>query len=110
MPIIVEYKDNDGNVFSQKFTVNSDGNAGTTGAAAGQNGVPQAPSGAPNNRRPGGMFSFGSGLNQVPVTEIVIILVVIIGILVAWRKGLLKRVSDSLRKKQVPDDDDLKGQ
>ena len=51
------------------------------------------------------MFSIGSGLNQVPVTEIVIVLLAIIALVIAWRKGLLKRFTDRFRKKQDPDDE-----
>ncbi|RPI40096.1 MAG: hypothetical protein EHM53_03270 [Methanoregulaceae archaeon] len=105
VPIMVEYKDSDGNVFSKKFTITSNGNAGAAGAASLQNGVAQGPSGASNNRRPGGLFSFGSGLNQVPVTEMVIILLAIIALVIAWRKGLVKRFTDRFRKNQDPDDE-----
>jgi hypothetical protein len=99
VPIIVEYKDTDGNVFTERISV--DGNA--AGGAAGYTGISNAPSGATPgsaiNRRNTGMFgSFGSGLNQVPVTEIAIGLVAIIALVIAWRKGLLKRFMDRFRK------------
>ena len=105
VPIMVEYKDSDGNVFSKKFTITSNGNAGAAGAASIQNGVAQGQSGASNNRRTGGLFSFGSGLNQVPVTEMVIVLFAIIALVIAWRKGLVKRFTDRFRKNQDPDDE-----
>jgi hypothetical protein len=53
--------------------------------------------------------SFGSGLNQVPVTEIVIILGAIIALVIAWKKGLLKRFMDRFRKKPEADDE-IRGQ
>jgi hypothetical protein len=43
--------------------------------------------------------SFGSGFGQIPVTEIIIILVALIALIIAWRKGLLRRISDKFRKK-----------
>ncbi len=102
VPIIVEYKDSDGNVFTEKFTVNANVNGGTAGAP-GSASIPNAASG-PTNRR--GMFgSFGSGLNQVPVTGIVIILIAIVALVVAWKKGLLKTVTDRFRKKPEADDE-----
>ena len=61
------------------------------------------------NRRGGIFGSFGSGFSQIPVTEIVISLIVIIALIVAWRKGLLKRLADKFRKKPetdiMPEDD-----
>jgi hypothetical protein len=105
IPLIVEYKDADGHVFVEKTTI--DGNESSTGvgSAAGQNGAAQAASGSSNYRR-GGMFgSFGSGMNQLPVTQIVIILIAIIALIIAWRKGLLKRFTDRFRKKSDPDEE-----
>jgi hypothetical protein len=102
VPIIVEYKDSDGNVFTSKFSYSSNGTAFGTG---GSGSIPNAQSGASsvssvNRRGGGGMFgSFGSGFNQLPVTEIVVILVAIIALVIAWRKGLLKRLADRFRKK-----------
>ena len=113
VPIIVEFKDSEGNVFTEKFSVSTNGN-GANVAAAGSGTLPNAQYGAPagtaNNRRSSGIFgSFGSGLNQIPVTEIVIVLVAIIALAIAWKKGLLKRFTDKFRKK--PDtDEELKGQ
>ena len=49
--------------------------------------------------------SFGSGFNQIPVTQIVIILVAIIALIIAWRKGLLKRFTDRFKKKSEPDEE-----
>jgi len=110
VPIVVEFKDADGNVFSEKFTSSANGN-GTAPGAAGYGSLPNAQSGASsgstNNRRVGGgMFgSFGSGFNQLPLTEIVIILVVIAALIIAWRKGLLNRLADRFRKKPKPEDE-----
>lgn len=107
-PIVVEYKDTDGNVFSEKFTFNANSGNSTAGGA-GSAALPDAASGTRTgssfNQR-GGMFgSFGSGFGQLPVIQIVIILIMIILLTIAWRKGLLKRVTDRFRKKPEPDDD-----
>jgi hypothetical protein len=103
IPLIVEYKDAEGNVFEEKSTIN--GNATGSGSAALPNAAAGTVSGSSTNRR-GGMFgSFGSGFNQLPVTQIVIILVAIIALIIAWRKGLLKRFTDRFRKKSEPDEE-----
>jgi hypothetical protein len=106
IPLIVEYKDADGNVFEEKSTIDGNESALGFGSAAAPGGASQGAFGSSNNRRGGGMFgSFGSGFNQLPVTQIVIILIAIIALVIAWRKGLLKRFTDRFRKKSEPDDE-----
>jgi hypothetical protein len=95
IPLVVEYKDDDGTVFSKTFTI--DTSSGTGFAAGGvQNGA--AASGVSSSRRGGPFGSFGSGMNQLPVTEIVIILIAIIALIIAWKKGLLKKLSERFRR------------
>ena len=99
VPIQVEYKDEDGNIFGEKFTFTANGNTGVAGSASLQNVPSGARTGTSVNTR-GGMFgSFGSGINKIPVTEIVIGIIAIIVLLIAWRKGLLRRLTDKIRKK-----------
>lgn len=108
IPLIVQYKDAEGHVFEKKSTIDGNGNTTGFGSAAALNGATGAASASSNNRRGGGMFgfgSFGSGFNQIPVTEIVIILIAIIALIIAWRKGLLKRFTDRFKKKSDPDEE-----
>jgi hypothetical protein len=105
--LIVQYKDAEGHVFEEKSTI--DGNATGFASAAGLNGPMGAASGSSFNPRGGGMFgSFGSGFNQIPVTQIVIILIAVILLIIAWKKGLLKRFADRFRKSEP--DEELKEQ
>ena len=108
VPIVVTYKDADGNTFTQRFTYTATSSGATAGSGSVQGATGTSGQGGPR----GGMFgSFGSGLNQVPVIPIVVILVAIIALVVAWKKGLLKRFTDKLRKKDPePDDDEPKEQ
>jgi ABC-type methionine transport system permease subunit len=101
VPVVVEYKDEDGNVFTERFSISTSGNTAASGSGSAQSGAVQ--SGGPGDSR--GMMGLGSGFNQLPVTQIAIILVVIIVLLVAWRKGLLKPLTDRFRKKPEKDDD-----
>lgn len=109
VPLIVRFKDSDGNVFSRQFMMDGDTNAsaysqgGLAGSAPGS-------SGSSFNRRAGMFGSFGSGLNQVPVIPIAVILVAVIALIIAWRKGLLTRFTGRFRKKQDDDDEELKEQ
>jgi len=64
-------------------------------ASGAGSGVPQGmPSG--NTRRPGGMFGFGNGINQIPVTEIILVIVACIAVAVAWRKGYLAKAAEKI--------------
>jgi hypothetical protein len=101
VPVVVEYKDEDGNVFTEKFSISTSGNTAASGSVSAQNGA--VPSGGPGGSR--GMMGLGSGFNQLPVTQIAIILIAIIALLVAWRKGLLKPLTDKFQKKPEKDDD-----
>jgi hypothetical protein len=101
VPLIVEYKDVDGNVFTEKFSVSANSNSVSTGSAA----ISGATAGGPGGQPRSMIGGFGSGMNQLPITQIVIILVAIIALLIAWRKGLLKPLTDRFRKKREKDDD-----
>lgn len=103
IPLSVEYKDENGNVFRKKFTINTNDNTAGSGSSAGQNPASGVPAGTSNNRRGGIFGSFGSGFNQIPVTEIVIGILAVIAIIIAWKKGLLRRIADKFRKKTDPE-------
>jgi hypothetical protein len=105
VPLIVEYKDGEGNTFTETFSIAATDSMALTGA-----GSPQALSGAGGTTQRRGMFgSFGSGFGQIPVTEIVIILVAIALLAYAWRKGYLTSLRNRFRKDPLPggkDDED----
>jgi NADH:ubiquinone oxidoreductase subunit 3 (subunit A) len=100
IPLIVSYKDAEGNAFTKQVSISVNGNSALPGAGDG------APASSASSQRRGMFGSFGSGLSQVPVTEIVIILIVIIVFLIAWRKGLLKRLKIRIRKDPLPEEND----
>ncbi|HEX3001502.1 MAG TPA: hypothetical protein VHN82_03905 [Methanoregula sp.] len=103
VPLIIDYKDDEGNTFRETFSI-----AASDGMALPGAGIPaQSGSGGSVQRR--GMFgSFGSGFGQIPVTEIVIILVAIALLAYAWRKGYLRSIINRFRKDPLPEgkDDD----
>ena len=99
VPVLVEYKDEDGNVYEETFTVNlnartlsSDDTSSSTGMIS-----PQSRGGGPGGM---GMFGgFGSGLNQIPVTQIVLVLLAGIVLVVGWRKGWAGKIRAKIRRK-----------
>ncbi|MDD1694526.1 MAG: hypothetical protein LUQ71_07360 [Methanoregula sp.] len=100
IPLNISYKDAEGNSYSRQFSISVNDNSVLSGSSA--KGGSAGASGQPR-----GMFgSFGSGFSQIPVTEIVIILIAIIVLIIAWRKGLLKRLANKFRKDPLPVNDD----
>ncbi len=98
VPVLVSYKDLDGNIYEETFYV-SGGNAagGDTGTGSGGDvASQQMPAGGPGgNRNPLG--SMGSGFAQIPVIPIILGIVIVAGGLVAWRTGYLTRGRDAVR-------------
>ncbi|MDE4907713.1 hypothetical protein L0665_03690 [Methanogenium marinum] len=96
VPVLVTYKDEDGNIYEEEFSVTS--TSTSVSSADGESGAPAERS---NDGGPGGdrsMFgSMGSGFAQIPVIPIILGIFIIVGGLVAWRKGFLARARDSIR-------------
>ena len=44
------------------------------------------------------MFSFGSGVNSIPWLQIVLAIIVAVGVVVAWRKGVFGKIKGRIRK------------
>ena len=94
VPVLVSYKDEDGNIYEETFYV-----SGSSGISAdGESSAPaeRSSSGGP----PGGdrsMFgSMGSGFAQIPFIPIILGILIVVGGLVAWRKGYLARARESI--------------
>lgn len=96
VPLIIQYRDPDGKVFEKRVEVSLRGSnppaQGSTASA--QQGFPSG-----STRRPGGMFGFGSGISQIPVVEIVLIIVACVIVAVAWRKGYFHNAVEMVRKR-----------
>jgi hypothetical protein len=99
VPLLVEYKDENGETYSETVTVSlaSAGQGSQTGASGE---MPAGISGGPQGGRGGmGMFgSFGSGFGQIPVVEILLVIIGGVAVVVAWRKGYLGKIRDRMRK------------
>ncbi len=96
VPVLVQWKDSDGNSYQNTVNVNlrtaaiggSTGSTGSTAAGAARGGG-------------GGGFLFGGGRGvQFPITEIIIVIVIAIAGVVAWRKGLFAKILKRGKGKQ----------
>jgi hypothetical protein len=96
IPVIVEYKDEDGNLYEETFEVSltsgtvSDDDSSDTGM----------PAGGPGGKGMMGMGGFGSGLSQIPVLQIVLVVLAAIVAVVAWRKGVVGKLRCRLQDRK----------
>jgi hypothetical protein len=102
VPLILEYRDDEGDSYQETVDI-SLRNAGSTASGSGTSGNGQSfPGGSSrgqgNNRQPGGFFSFGGGISSIPFVEIAVIIIGCVAVLVAWRKGYVKKIGDRFRK------------
>jgi hypothetical protein len=109
VPLVVEYRDDEGTILKKTVTISLAGGTGqggnssatrTSGSNPGFQGGPPGSTGSRNRMGPFG--SFGSGFSQIPFLQIALIGLVAVAALVAWRKGYLgkirNRVSGKSRK------------
>jgi len=96
IPLVIEYRDEDGNSFSETVNINPRNSAAVSQASAGTGGLQQPPGGG--NPRAGGFGTFGSGISKIPVMEISLIIIGCVAGIFAWKKGYLNRIRDRFRK------------
>ena len=99
IPLVVEHRDADGRAFTETVTVSL--NSASQASMADSNGqVPSGMAGGPQGGRGGmGVFgSFGSGFGQIPVLEILLVIVGGVAVVVGWRKGYFGKLRARMRK------------
>lgn len=98
VPLIVEYKDEDGNVYDETFDLTLNGLSSVSASSGTVPDDASMPSGRSSG--PGGMMGFGSGMSRIPVVEILAVIIVAGGAVILWRKGYLtKEKFDTLVQK-----------
>ncbi|MBP1929215.1 hypothetical protein J2741_001762 [Methanolinea mesophila] len=99
IPVIVQYKDEDGNLYEEKTQVSLNSMSASTGTGSGTFQSGQAvQDGQPPGGARTGPFTFGRGVNSIPWLEIVLAVIVAVGIVVAWRKGVFGKIKGRIRK------------
>ncbi len=94
VPVLVTYKDEDGNIYEEEYMVTGQSGASADGESAAP--AERDASGGPSGAR-GPMSSMGSGFAQIPFIPIILGILIIAGGLIGWRKGYLARARDSIR-------------
>ncbi len=99
IPLVVSYRDDEGEIYQETFDVSalSFGNSTAGGSADGGFQGPPSMQGRPSGGGMG-MMGFGSGFSKIPVIPILIVIIAIIGVLVAWRKGYLEKIRERFSK------------
>ncbi|HPM61738.1 MAG TPA: hypothetical protein PK955_04595 [Methanoregulaceae archaeon] len=99
IPLVVSYRDDEGETYKETFDVSAHifGNSTAGGSAAGSSQGPPSLQGRPNGGGMG-MMGFGSGISKIPVIPIFIVIIALIGVLVAWRRGYLEKIRERFSK------------
>ncbi|MDI6867602.1 CARDB domain-containing protein [Methanoculleus sp.] len=97
IPLFVQYRDEDGKTYSTTVTVSLSSSGLTLQSGTGSEN-PGGMSGAPGRGGMGMTGSFGSGFEKMPVTEIVLVVVVIAAGIVVWRKGYVGKIRARFRR------------
>lgn len=95
IPLFVQYKDENGKIFSETVTVSLSSVRRALQADTG-NQMPSGMSGGPQGGR--GFGSFGSGFSHIPITEILLVIIGAVAVVTAWRKGYLGKIRDRFRR------------
>lgn len=97
IPLVVQYKDEDGDTFTETVTVSL---AGAGQPAAGNTGSSQVPAGM-TGRTGKGMFGrLGAGFGEIPILEIVLVIIGGVVLVVAWRKGYIGKIRDRVKNRK----------
>jgi len=94
IPLVISYKDDEGRTFQERFEVSMQNRL----AESSESSPVQQGSAGSNVRRPGGFFTFGGGMGQVPVIPIIVVILAGLAGIVAWRKGYYQKVRERFRK------------
>jgi len=97
IPLVVQYRDEDGETFTETVTVSlsSAGQASQTGSS---DRMPSGMTGSPQGGRGGMGMSLGGGFSQIPVMEILLVVIGGVAVVVGWRKGYFGKIRDRFRK------------
>ncbi|ADN35119.1 conserved hypothetical protein [Methanolacinia petrolearia DSM 11571] len=101
-PLVITWKDENGNTYSSEYTVSasSSGMAVEGDDSASSGGAPSGMgSGGPSGGGMGMMGMSGAGFANMPIAEIIIGLIIVIGLVVAWKKGYLAKAVKVVKEK-----------
>ncbi|HTY52861.1 MAG TPA: hypothetical protein VMB35_06660, partial [Methanomicrobiales archaeon] len=98
IPVLVQWKDTDGNSYQETIDVNLRTVAVGTGSSTGSSTFTRGGGGGPLGFFGGG----GRGGFQFPFVEVIVIIVIAVVLVVAWRRGVFRRFTGRGKEKQAP--------
>lgn len=99
-PLVITWKDENGNSYSTEYTVSaSSGQMAVAGESSPSGNMPSGMSGGQRGGGMGMMGGMGSGFANIPVFEIIVILIAGLGLVIGWKKGYLAKVTGAVREK-----------
>jgi hypothetical protein len=100
-PLVITWKDESGNTYSSEYTVSAS-SSGQTAVSGDSADMPSGMSGGPGGMGGGGMGmmgGMGSGFSNIPVLEIIVVLIAGLALIVGWKKGYLSKAAKAVRGK-----------
>ena len=98
VPLLVQYRDEDGKTYSTTVSVSLSSAGQTLQAGTDTENPGSMSAAAPARGGMGAAGSFGSGFAKIPVTGIVLVIAVIAVGTVAWRKGYVGKIRARLHR------------
>lgn len=100
-PVIISWKDEDGNDYSSEYEVSGSSYSSDSSGNTGDSSASSEFSGGPGGGGMGGgmMGGMGSGFANIPILEIIIVVIAICVIAFAWKKGYLSEAVKSVKEK-----------
>jgi len=96
IPVLVQWKDTDGNSYQETIDVNM--RTVAVGSSTGTGTITRGGGGGPLGFFGGG----GRGGFQFPFVEVIVIIVIAVVLVVAWRRGVFRRFTGRGKEKQAP--------
>lgn len=116
VPLLVQYKDDDGNAYEKTVEVavqglTMGGANESAGSSSGVSGASGPPEGGPGGMGGGGIFGMmgggrpgnSSGSSSLPILPIAGVLVVVVVLVVAWKKGWIAKAGQRVREARSTD-------
>ncbi|TAJ44703.1 COG1361 S-layer family protein [Methanofollis fontis] len=102
VPIVIDYKDRDGNDYQTTYTLDMNGGFASAGDNADASSVQASGFSGPGGGRGGMMMPgmSGAGFAGLPLLQIAGGIVVVIAAIVAWKKGLFSRARTALQNRR----------
>ncbi|MBN1432040.1 MAG: hypothetical protein JW931_04640 [Methanomicrobiaceae archaeon] len=103
-PLIISWKDENGNSYSSEYIVSSSSGQMADGDSVSAGDMPSGISGGQRGGGMGMMGGMGSGFANIPIVEIIIVLIAGLGLVIGWKKSYLAKGIQVVKEKLGKED------